>query len=165
MYITYVSYSTRSFLNVHALNKYHHQNNLMISYSSRGIIPKNRNCFYYGPENERKVDILGWNQSSVLPVICNYLQPHMWYSVTFVFQSVMWYLLLSVVLLLLFMLHCGAQPGMFLLYVIWYFQTCILLLDKTFHYQKLPQINLGHQNHHYKLKLRRNFHHLCLSCL
>ena len=40
MYITYVSYSTQSLPKVHVLNKYHHQNSLVSSYTSRGLIPK-----------------------------------------------------------------------------------------------------------------------------
>ena len=36
----------------------------MRSYSSRVLIPKNRNYFFYVPGNYSEVDILGWNQST-----------------------------------------------------------------------------------------------------
>ena len=39
IYITYVPYITLSLLKVHVLNKYHHQNSLISTYSSRGLIP------------------------------------------------------------------------------------------------------------------------------
>ena len=45
MYITYVSYFTRNLLKLHALNQYHYQNNLMRSYSGRGLITKNQELF------------------------------------------------------------------------------------------------------------------------
>ena len=66
MYITYVSYITRSLLKLYVLNKYHHQNISMSSYLSRGLINKSGNYFCRVPDNESKVDLLGWNQSPLL---------------------------------------------------------------------------------------------------
>ena len=51
MYITYVSYSNQDLLKVHALNKYHHQNILMSSHYSRGLITKGMGFFCCVPEN------------------------------------------------------------------------------------------------------------------
>ena len=46
---------------VHVLNKYHHKNILMISYSGRRLIPKSR-FFCSVLENHNEVEILVWNQ-------------------------------------------------------------------------------------------------------
>ena len=46
MYITYVSYVTLALLKSQVLNKYHHQNISMSSYSSRGLIPENQEIVF-----------------------------------------------------------------------------------------------------------------------